>query len=1256
MRPLLTALGALLLVSNSLTALAQKAELIVQSGHTDLSSTVLFGLGGKLIVSSGRDRTIKVWNAETGGLLKTLTGLDGWHVQVSPDGKLLAAVVLNQIIKVWSLESGQELHTLKPTYKETSLPDKESNVEVGSLFFSSDGRRLYGQFSVGLNKQAIYLVQSWDLTSEHSETHVLAGATGLTGTFSPDASLLVDTDYLEKNAEKNSKFTVWNTATGQVVYSFLFPGVASEVKFNRDGRLMLAESDNQVALWDARTGRQLSTIAAPGFLGDVGLSDSGRYLIGNVQIGVQPKATYQLFIWDINSGRPVRQFYLGSGYVNFVSYAWSPDEQTIACQLETDLESSTPSKPIYGTVRLWDVQSGKLTEEFHPLESELSSDFNWSPDGKYLVSTGNNASIYLWDPATGRKLQTLAGQSRFVSYVAYSPDGNYFASESSTAATEVVIWDLRVGSPLFRINGEFRKFSADSKLVVIETKDVDREFGKNSMYEVGGGPPAEGAETQLWSISGRAMLASFYGPLLYLSADSRQVMTRSRAAGVVLWDVNTKTKLRTLATFHDETSFAIASDDGAYLLSGWNDGKIIRLIDVASGRAVRTFDGFPLRDSDDSGDIGYEYAAAFSHDNRLLACRRGGLMGGETLLIWDVKTGAVLKRLKGDFGLAPRLAFSADNRTLISMANQIILYDVRTGAEKKTIDFGSSVSRYVASGDMSTDSFFSVDGRYFVAQIFGAGAGLQIFDTRTNRPLAFIKDTFKAAAFSPDSKTLALVGQDGSMQFWSVQTGRLLVTALDVEESDWLTVAPDGRFDGTANAWRKIFWRFSSNIFDAVPVEIFFSDFYYPNLLADALGGRNVSFVQNLATKDRRQPHLTLKSASIQADAAAANARNIQLSAEIFDAPAGAQDVRLFRNGSLVKIWRGDVLQNRDRATLDATVPIVAGNNEFTAYCFNRDNVKSADATLKIVGPESLKRPATMHILAVGVDRYANPAFNLKYAVADARAFGEEVQRQQSGLKEFARVEILPLYDEQATKQNMHDAFARLRRSVQPEDAVLIYFAGHGLANEPRFYLIPHDLGYDGPRTIAALTPKLQEIYAHSFSDEELERELEGLDARMILFVIDACNSGQALEAEEKRRGPMNSRGLAQLAYEKGLYILTAAQSYQAALEAQKLGHGYLTYALIEEGLRQARADREPADGDVLVREWLNYVTERVPEMQSTEMQTRQLIQETLTIVEGEERKDAQKRSVQRPRVFYRREPEFKPLVVARPRQQRAQP
>ncbi len=82
----------------------------------------------------------------------------------------------------------------------------------------------------------------------------------------------------------------------------------------------------------------------------------------------------------------------------------------------------------------------------------------------------------------------------------------------------------------------------------------------------------------------------------------------------------------------------------------------------------------------------------------------------------------------------------------------------------------------------------------------------------------------------------------------------------------------------------------------------------------------------------------------------------------------------------------------------------------------------------------------------------------------------------------------------------------------------------------------------------------------------------------------------------------MNSKGLAQLAYEKGMYILTAAQSYQAALEAAQLGHGLLTYALVEEGLKRGDADGEPKDGTLFAREWFDYAALRVPLMQEEKM------------------------------------------------------
>ena len=130
----------------------------------------------------------------------------------------------------------------------------------------------------------------------------------------------------------------------------------------------------------------------------------------------------------------------------------------------------------------------------------------------------------------------------------------------------------------------------------------------------------------------------------------------------------------------------------------------------------------------------------------------------------------------------------------------------------------------------------------------------------------------------------------------------------------------------------------------------------------------------------------------------------------------------------------------------------------------------------------------------------------------------------------------------------------------------MIYFAGHGTAHGTTLLPDPARPRLCGGRTALTATG-FNDPLAQHFGSRTREA-FEGIDAGQLLMVLDACNCGQALEAEEKRRGPMNSKGLAQLAYEKGMYILTAAQSYQAALEAAQLGHGYLTYALVEEGLK----------------------------------------------------------------------------------------
>ena len=72
------------------------------------------------------------------------------------------------------------------------------------------------------------------------------------------------------------------------------------------------------------------------------------------------------------------------------------------------------------------------------------------------------------------------------------------------------------------------------------------------------------------------------------------------------------------------------------------------------------------------------------------------------------------------------------------------------------------------------------------------------------------------------------------------------------------------------------------------------------------------------------------------------------------------------------------------------------------------------------------------------------------------------------------------------------------------------------------------------------------------------------------------------------------------------------------------------------------------ADGEDRAREWMDYATARVPEMQMDEMRRAATRGVNLSFADGERALNVQNRSGQRPRVFYRREIEAQPLVVAR--------
>ena len=70
-------------------------------------------MDGSRVVSGSLDKTVKVWNVETGELLHTLEGHSGWVMSVAMDGSRVVSGSEDKTVKVWNVETGELLHTLE---------------------------------------------------------------------------------------------------------------------------------------------------------------------------------------------------------------------------------------------------------------------------------------------------------------------------------------------------------------------------------------------------------------------------------------------------------------------------------------------------------------------------------------------------------------------------------------------------------------------------------------------------------------------------------------------------------------------------------------------------------------------------------------------------------------------------------------------------------------------------------------------------------------------------------------------------------------------------------------------------------------------------------------------------------------------------------------------------------------------------------------------------------------------------------------
>lgn len=215
--------------------------------------------------------------------------------------------------------------------------------------------------------------------------------------------------------------------------------------------------------------------------------------------------------------------------------------------------------------------------------------------------------------------------------------------------------------------------------------------------------------------------------------------------------------------------------------------------------------------------------------------------------------------------------------------------------------------------------------------------------------------------------------------------------------------------------------------------------------------------------------------------------------------------------------------------------------------------------------------------VVIGIDEYLDPKIpRLKYAAADARAIGKELDRRG--------YQVTILLNEQATQRAINTELrSKLRQRTNKDDRVVVYYAGHG-----------QDDKFEGSRTMGYLLPvdgELENIPGTGISMGVVRELADALPAKHVLFLIDACYGGVA--GQQTRSLPETSEAyVKQITRERGRQLITAGGADQEALEASDGGHGLFTAYLLK-GLSDGLADLN-GDGIIPASELYAYLDHRV--------------------------------------------------------------
>lgn len=410
------------------------------------------------------------------------------------------------------------------------------------------------------------------------------------------------------------------------------------------------------------------------------------------------------------------------------------------------------------TLILWDITSGLEIKTFDA-HSELDKSLPYgyavafSPDGKKFLTGGADKTVKLWDIVSGKIIRTFAGHSGLINSVAFSPDGKFFLSGSTDNTLK--LWDIDNGKEIRTYEGH----SYEINSVV---------FSKDGKYALSG----SGDKTlKLWDIATGRELRTFKG---HLGAVKAAVVSPDGRYALSVDDWKSKEAMELLSELKEHSPPS-------------NENKTIKLWDVASGRAIKTF----------KGHTDWVNSIAFSPDSRYALSGSSDKM----MKLWEVTSGRELRNFSGHSGSVTTVTFSPDGKNVLSGSedSSLILWDITNGKEIRIYEGHSYRVNAVA---------YSPDGNYALS---ATSNKIRVWDGsggKVAKSLEGHSKSVKSIALSPDGKYALSGSNDNTIKLWNVASGNEIKTLKGHSKGvNSVVFSPDGKYalsgsdDKTIKLW-----------------------------------------------------------------------------------------------------------------------------------------------------------------------------------------------------------------------------------------------------------------------------------------------------------------------------------------------------------------------------------------------------------------------------------------------------------------------